>query len=307
MASPLARPVPDHLKDLPRPMLWALAARLKTLSLSAAPVLAGSLLAARSGHWRHDVLAAALVAAAAIQTATNLWNDAADAESGADGDARLGPTRMTASGLLSAPDVRRGAHAMAMVAALAGLWLVVLGGPVILGLGVLSLALGYLYSMGPRPLSATPLGEGLVVLFFGVAAVAGTVFLHGGPVTPVVLLQGLFFGLPAAAVLLVNNHRDREADARAGRRTLAIILGSRPSRLLYAVLMMGSAIGSVALMPPCGWALPLAGAVLGGAAWLSWRMWRLPISPALNRLLAETAVFQMILVVALALQPALCS
>ncbi len=306
MSSALARPVPDHLKHLPRPMLWALAARLKTLSLSAAPVLAGSLLAAQQGRWRGDVLAAALVASAAIQIATNLWNDAADAERGTDDEHRLGPPRMTANGLLEAPAVRRGALAMGGIAGLAGLWLVLVGGPAILILGLVSLALGYLYSMGPRPLSATPLGGGQVIGFFGIAAVAGTAFLHGGSLSPGLFAQGFFLGLPAAAVLLVNNHRDRSTDARAGRRTLAIVLGEGASRLLYGTFMLAATAGLAVLARPCaaGWAVFAALALVAGG--LSWRMAQLAISPALNRLLAQTALFQMALVAGLALTRALC-
>jgi len=306
MTAALAATPHDRLKRLPRPLLWALAARLKTLSLSLTPILAGSVLAAAQGHGRAGVLGAGLVAAAAIQIATNLWNDAADAENGTDLEGRFGPPRMTALGLLDAGAVRRGALAMALVAVLAGLWLVAVGGAVFLALGALSLALGYGYSLGPRPLAATPFGEILVVGFFGIVAVAGTAVLHGAPVTPGLIGHGVFLGLPAAAVLLVNNHRDRASDARSGRRTLAIALGGGGARLLYAALVLVAPVGLALLAPRCAGALLLQGLLLGGGVLLSWRMWTTPVSAALNRLLVQTALFQLGLFLALAASAFLC-
>ncbi|HHB80252.1 MAG TPA: 1,4-dihydroxy-2-naphthoate octaprenyltransferase, partial [Aliiroseovarius sp.] len=168
-----------RLSALPHPMLWVLAARLKTLSLSLVPVATGTWAAAMLlSRWSLGVMLAAMGAAALIQIGTNLWNDAADGVAGADGAARLGPARMTGLGLLDAGKVRLGATLAFAGAALLGLWLSLVGGPRIIGVGMVSLALGYAYSMGPRPLSHTPAGELLVVAFFGIVAVAGTVFLH---------------------------------------------------------------------------------------------------------------------------------
>jgi 1,4-dihydroxy-2-naphthoate octaprenyltransferase len=201
-----------RLKRLPKPALWVIAARAKTLGLSVTPVAAGSWAAAQAGGWRGDVFAGAMAAAAAIQIGTNLWNDAADAARGVDGSDRLGPPRMTALGLLDAAQVRRAAAASFFASALIGLWLAWIGGWPIIAIGLVSLALGYFYSMGPWPLSATPLGEVLVILFFGIVAVAGTVHLHGQAVGAGVLALGVITGLPAAAVLMINNHRDRTSE-----------------------------------------------------------------------------------------------
>lgn len=295
----------DDLACRSRPALWILAARVKTLGLSVVPVLAGTWAAALSGPWRVDVAASAMLAAAAIQIGTNLWNDAADAARGTDGPDRLGPPRMTALGLLPASRVRAAAAAAFALAALLGLHLAAIGGWPIIAIGLASLAMGYLYSMGPCPLSGSPLGELLVIVFFGVVAVAGTVLLHGAPVDAHVLLLGVTVGLPAAAVLLVNNHRDRKADARAGRRTLAILIGVAASRRLYAGLLLASLVGAWLLAPRS-----VAGTLaflppVALAAVLIRQMTRLPVSPGLNRLIARTAIFQGLLLLALILSDAL--
>ncbi len=282
-----------RLAALPRPALWVIAARFKTVSLSQMPVLAGSWLAVGQGTWNPAVTLAAMLAAGAIQIGTNLWNDAADAASGVDRDDRLGPPRMTALGLLDGAAVRRAALAAFGVAVLAGLYLVSLGGWPIIAIGLASLAFGYLYSMGPFPMSGLPFGEVLVILFFGVVAVSGTAWLQGvDPFSLVSLALGLVIGLPAAAVLMLNNHRDRAQDGRAGRRTLAILLGQTASRLVYFALLLG-ALAVAALIWP-GYALVPAGIL---ALWLGHAMWHWPVSARLNRLLAQTAGFQMLLLI----------
>ncbi len=296
----------ESLRSLPRPVLWAMAARLKTLGLSITPVLAGTVLAAAAGAWRADVLVATLLSAASIQIGTNLWNDAADAARGIDTSERLGPARMTALGLLDAGAVRLGAALAFAIAAAAGLFLALVGGWPILAIGVLSLALGYLYSMGPWPLSATPVGEVLVIAFFGVAAVGGTAFLHGAAPDALVLSTGFFLGLPAASVLLVNNHRDRVGDARGGRRTLAILIGENGSRALYAGLNMAALLGLLVVHGICAASAPafLVAGML--ALHLARRMAILPVSRALNGVLAMTALYQFILLVALGLSSLWC-
>lgn len=288
------------LRRLPRPALWVIAARLKTLSLSVAPVLAGTWYAATVGLWRLDVLVLAMLSAAAIQIGTNLWNDAADAERGVDTEERLGPPRLTSLQLLDGTDVRRAALAAFLAAALSGLYLTVLGGWPILLAGILSLLMGYLYSMGPWPLSMTPFGEILVIVFFGAVAVAGTSYLHSGAIDWRSLALGGVLGLPAAAVLLINNHRDRLTDQRAGRRTLAILIGDGASRVLYGVLLLASAVlGTVWAAPQSvtGW---LLGAGLAAVALiLAAQMWRTAVSTKLNSLIPKTAAFQIVLILAL--------
>ena len=198
---------------------WTMAARPRTLSLSMTPVVVGAALAwAIEGKFNAVVILAALTGSMFIQLGTNLHNDAADSERGGDGPDRIGPPRVTASGLLNATAVKRGAAACFAAAALMGVYLVFVGGWPILLLGILSIASGWTYTGGPFPIAYTPLGELFVVTFFGVGAVCGTYWLCAACLSPAAIEAGLALGFLAGAVLLVNNYRDAEADARVGRR-----------------------------------------------------------------------------------------
>jgi 1,4-dihydroxy-2-naphthoate octaprenyltransferase len=193
--------------------------------------------------------------------------------------------------------MRRAAAAAFGLALLAGLWLVGQGGWPIAAIGAVSLVLGYLYSMGPRPLSGLPVGEGLVVVFFGVVAVSGSGLLMGvDPLALRTLALGLAIGLPAAAVLMLNNHRDRAQDARAGRRTLAIVIGPGASRLAYAAALAGALALAAGLAPSPWLAVPAALGLALAAAMARW-----PVSSRLNRLLGATALFQALLLGAMVL------
>lgn len=283
---------------------WLLALRPKTLSLSIAPVMAGTALAWAQLHQLHwGVLLATLGAALAIQIGTNLHNDAADFERGADTPDRLGPKRVTAEGLLSAAAVRLASHLSFAVAFVLGMYLAWLGGWPIVCLGLASLAAGYAYTGGPRPLAYGPFGELFVFLFFGLAAVAGSYYLQTGQWSPLALLAGTALGLPAAAVLMVNNYRDRDSDRRVGKNTLAVNVGRPAIRVLYALAM---------LMPPL-LTLPLYAAAdsvpglllpwlsLPWAVILTVQLWRAAIDAGLNRLLANTARWQLLFAILLSL------
>jgi 1,4-dihydroxy-2-naphthoate octaprenyltransferase len=181
-----------------------------------------------------------------------------------------------------------------MVAMLAGLGLVWMGGWPILLLGLASLVAAWAYTGGPAPIAYTPYGEVCVLIFFGLGAVLGTTWLHLGFLTLASVLSGIAIGCFGSAVLLVNNYRDAAADARAGRRTLAIVGGPRVSRCLYALLMI----------TPFGM-LPLLDLLLrGGHAWLAFgglplalmmvvRFIRQAPGPAFNKILGQTAQVQL--------------
>jgi 1,4-dihydroxy-2-naphthoate polyprenyltransferase len=232
---------------------WIVAARPRTLTLSMTPVVAGAAVAWAAEQEFHFLpVAAAFIASAFIQAGTNLHNDAADSERGGDGPDRIGPPRATASGLLQASTVKCGAALSFALAALMGTYLVYVGGLPILLLGVLSIAAGWSYTGGPRPIAYTPLGEFFVLLFFGVVAVTGTYLLCTGHVTLVAIETGVALGALTAAVLLVNNQRDVVADARVGRRTLAIVAGHRITVGVFAGLILLP----FALLPSIGHALP---------------------------------------------------
>jgi 1,4-dihydroxy-2-naphthoate octaprenyltransferase len=275
--------------------LWLMAIRPRTLSLSAVPVAVGSAVAwSGAGHINWVAIPLALFAAMAIQICSNLYNDVADHERGADGPDRLGPLRVTAAGLLSPSQMKRGALVCSVIATLGGLGLVWIGGWPILLLGLASLLAAWAYTGGPLPIAYTPFGELFVLIFFGLGAVMGTTWLHLGVLTLASVLSGVAIGCFGAAVLLVNNYRDAAADARVGRRTLAIVVGAEASRWLYALLM----ILPFALLPF------LDQLLRGGHAWvalgglpLAFRMvrrfFREQPGPVFNRILGQTAQVQL--------------
>jgi 1,4-dihydroxy-2-naphthoate polyprenyltransferase len=275
---------------------WFMAARPRTLGLSMTPVAVGTALAwAAEGkiHWL--AVLAALLGSIFIQLGTNLHNDAIDSERGGDGPDRIGPLRVTASGLLSAPSVKRGALTCYAMAALMGLYLVFVGGWPILVLGILSILSGWAYTGGPLPISYTPLGEIFVVAFFGVGAVCGTYWLCASYLGSAAMEAGLALGSLAGAVLLVNNHRDAEADARVGRKTLAIIAGAHVTIWIYS----GMLLIPFALLPPISHALsrghvwPVLGALPLALA-LIYRFMREPRGPAFNGILVQTVQLQIL-------------
>jgi len=271
---------------------WVAAARPRTLSLAVAPVLAGIALAlAERGTWAPFTAFATLLAAVAIQIGTNLHNDAADFERGTDTPDRLGPPRATAQGWFRPAQVRRAAHLAFATAFVLGLVLVVRGGWPILLLGLGAIAAGYAYTSGPRPIAYGPFGELYVLAFFGIAATAGTFYLQTLALSGTAVRLGVALGLPAAAVLLLNNYRDFATDRRAGRRTLCHVLGQSRARWLYRALLL-LPLPLLTSLPGNGWmllpAVPLA-------LWLGHRIRRAQ-GAALNVLLGHTALYQVLLV-----------
>jgi len=276
-----------------KPSLWLMGVRPRTLTLALVPVLVGSALAWRDAaqpEWL--VFLVTLFSACCIQAGTNLFNDVSDAERGNDRIDRLGPTRVTGSGLASPRQVRKTARLLFLLALLGGAYLVATGGWPILVIGVASLLAGWAYSGGPRPLSYTPWGEVFVIIFFGLAAVAGSHYLQAGTFSSEALLVGLVLGLQAAAVLLLNNLRDHASDLRAGRSTLVQLTGLGMAYRIYGLLML-------APFPLLAWifhpgALGVAWATLPFVIWLVWRCMKLPPSPAMNGQLALTAFSQLL-------------
>jgi 1,4-dihydroxy-2-naphthoate octaprenyltransferase len=219
---------------------WLLAARPKTLTATLAPIVVGTGLAIGLSDRpaRLWLALVALLSALCIQIGTNLVNDAADFAKGADTAERLGPIRVTQTGLLPARAVWRGAALFFLVAALLGVPLVLAGGVPVLMIGLLSLAGGYAYTTGPFPLAYRGLGELFVILFFGVAAVKGMAYvLVGEGLWPWAELAALQVGLQSATLLAVNNARDIAGDLKADKRTLAARFGLGFARAEIAALV----------------------------------------------------------------------
>ena len=221
--------------------LWILAARPATLWAAVAPVVVGSALAADVFRW--DAFIVIMAAALLIQIGVNFANDVADGTRGTDA-ARIGPTRAVAAGLITPHQMWVGVGWAFGLAGVAGLYLIKLGGPWILAIGVVSIAAALGYTNGPIPYGYYGLGEVFVFVFFGLVATVGTRFVYDRTVETGAWLGGMAMGFLASAVLLANNVRDIDTDRSAGKRTLAVVLGRRPAVLLYALCVIGGVLAA---------------------------------------------------------------
>jgi 1,4-dihydroxy-2-naphthoate polyprenyltransferase len=216
---------------------WVEGARPRTLPNSIAPVLAGWGTAAALGasHWVRALLA--LIVALALQVGVNYANDYSDGIRGTDA-VRVGPMRLVGSGAAAPAAVRAAALTSFAVAAVAGLVLVALAGQWwLLGLGVASIAAAWCYTGGRSPYGYAGLGELAVFVFFGLVAVLGTQYVVAGRITLTGGFAAVAVGAMSTAVLVANNLRDIPTDAATGKRTLAVRLGDRRTRTLYAALL----------------------------------------------------------------------
>ncbi|WP_435066971.1 1,4-dihydroxy-2-naphthoate polyprenyltransferase [Haloplanus sp. C73] len=247
--------------EISRSKAWLMAARPQTLPAAAAPVAVGTGLAIGRGVEHPLAALAAFVGAALIQVGTNFANDYYDAVKGADTDEREGFTRVTQSGLIPPESVKRASYLTFAAAVLVGTSLVYVGGLPILLVGLCSVAAGLAYTGGPYPLGYHGLGDLFVFVFFGVVAVTGTYYVQAAAVLagpfPLSIPSGtlpaiaLVASLPVAAIstniLVVNNVRDLETDAATGKRTLAVRIGYRWSRVQYVALLALAYLVPVAL------------------------------------------------------------
>ena len=280
---------------------WFLACRPKTLSVSLSPVLVGT---AAAWHDTHTLLwwplLAAALGAAFIQIGTNLFNDVGDFLRGTDTPGRLGPKRATAEGWLTPGRVKAGAWLSFALAFLCGIYLVRHGGWPIVAIGLASLAAGWAYTGGPKPIAYGPLGEVFVFVFFGLVAVGGSYYLQTLSLTPLALFAATLVGIHAAAVITVNNYRDRDGDQANGKNTLAVRLGRPATRRIYTAEMLAP-YALLPLLAGLGWpaALPLLSLPL--ALRLIARFHREAPGPVFNAILAATAGLQLIFALLLSL------
>ena len=252
---------------------WVAGARPRTLGAGISPVVVGTAVGAAGHDVRLGRAALALVVAVAIQVGANYANDYSDGVRGTDAD-RVGPRRLTGSGAASPAAVRHAAVLAFAVAAVAGLVLSLLVDPWLLLLGAAAVAAAVLYTGGPTPYGYLGLGEVMVLAFFGFAATAGSAYVQRSTLPVGVWWASAICGLLAAAVLAVNNVRDRVSDAQAGKRTLAVRLGDRAARALCVGLVAAAFASVVALgtihvgallgLAALPLAVPPARAILGG-------------------------------------------
>lgn len=219
---------------------WLVAARPATLLASVSPVLVGSGLAAGDGVFRWDAFAITLLTAVLLNVAVNFANDASDHARGADTVHRIGPPRAVASGLLSARQVWIGTAVVLALGCAGGIYLAAISGWVVIAIGAAAIVALLAYTGGPWPYGYHGLGELFVFGFFGPAAVVGSRYVHDATIPADAWLLAIPVGLLVTAILVVNNVRDLETDRAAGKRTLAVLIGRAPTRVLFAVLVLGA-------------------------------------------------------------------
>ena len=217
---------------------WWLAIRPATLPAAVAPVLVGLGAALGVGAaLRVDTAVACLGVALLLQIAANLANDLSDFHRGADTPDRTGPLRVAAAGLVSPRDLQIAIGIVLVLAGLVGLYLVSVGGIVLLGLGALAMVATLAYTGGPWPYGYRGLGEVFVFAFFGLVAVVGTAYLQALRLEPLFWLAAIPVGSLITGILVVNNLRDIPTDRAASKRTLAVMFGERFARAEYLALL----------------------------------------------------------------------
>jgi 1,4-dihydroxy-2-naphthoate octaprenyltransferase len=236
------------------PTQWLAGARPRTLPAALAPVLVGSGAAAALDGFRLLPALLALVVALALQVAVNYANDYSDGRRGTDAE-RVGPMRLVGSGAATPRAVLAAAGASFAVAAVAGLGLAALSSWWLVAVGVVCIAAAWTYTGGPLPYGYRALGEVFVFVFFGLVAVVGTTYAQTRTLPGLAFAVAVPIGLLSVALLMVNNLRDIAGDAVVGKRTLAVLLGERTTRLAYVALLAVPllVVAAVAVQRP--WAL----------------------------------------------------
>jgi len=232
--------------------VWISAFRLRTLPLALASIGMGSFLAASHKLFRSDVLFWASLTTIFLQVLSNLANDYGDTLHGADSESRQGPARAVQSGAISIAKIKIGIGVLGVLSLVSGLMLlhisVGLGSRtfyIFLAFGIISIAAAYFYTAGKNPYGYAGLGDVSVLLFFGLLGVLGTYFLQTGYFEWINVLPALSMGLFATAVLNVNNIRDIESDAEAGKKSIPVRLGRKKAVVYHLGLLITGFVASI--------------------------------------------------------------
>ena len=266
---------------------WILGARPRTLPAAIAPVFVATALAGSDWNWFRAALA--LKVGVWLQIGVNYANDYSDGVKGSD-DNRIGPTRLVASGLATAAQVKRAAFISFGIASIAGIWLSLLSSPWLMVVGVAAIAAAWGYTGGKNPYGYSGLGEVSVFVFFGLTATIGTFYSQTGRVTALSILCAVPMGALSCAILVVNNIRDRAQDELVGKRTLAVRVGDSKARKGSVALLAIAHISALATLVPSSLltlavlplTISLSRAVLSGES-----------GPSLIPLLGKTGKLQM--------------
>jgi len=265
-------------ENLSKTGAWLLATRPRTLPAAIAPVVLGTAMAIADKRFAWLAAAAAFSVALLMQIGVNLANDYFDYLKGIDTEERLGPPRAAQSGLIPPKQLRSGVTLIFVLSLIPGFYLLAVGGWPVLFIGLACIGAALAYSGGPFPLASHGLGDIFVFIFFGLVAVCGTYYVQALRLTPMVWLMGAIEGLLITAILVVNNLRDIQTDRQSGKRTLAVIIGDRASKLEY-LLLLGIA-----------YAIPIILWLSGyGSAWLILPLFSLPLAVSQVRFIWKSA------------------
>jgi 1,4-dihydroxy-2-naphthoate octaprenyltransferase len=275
---------------------WLLAIRPKTLFASLAPVILGLAVAFVEMQTINKLIAVlTILCALVLQIASNLANDYLDALRGVDNDTRLGPTRVTSSGLIPLTTMKNALALALFLAFVLGIYLMYVGGPFIILIGLLSLYFAYGYTGGPFPLSYNGLGEVAAFIFFGVIAVVGTNYLQTHTISRLALILGMGPGLISACILAVNNLRDIASDRETNKKTLAVRFGESFQRKLCITTIALSLLVCLYVMIAYNYRLLAPVLILPFFFHKTWlQILYHPIDAKLNTALARTAQYNLL-------------
>lgn len=226
---------------------WILGARPRTLPAAIAPVVVATALVGSDFNLLRAALA--LKVAVWLQIGVNFANDYSDGVKGTDAD-RVGPIRLVASGMATAKSVKAAAFISFAIASIAGAWLAFLTSPLLIAVGVASIAAAWGYTGGKNPYGYKGLGELSVFLFFGVIATMGTYYAQTEELTLLSFIVSIPMGALSCAILAINNLRDRPKDALVGKLTVAVRIGDRNARLMFVSLLLVAHLAVIATLIP---------------------------------------------------------
>ena len=230
--------------------IWWETARPKTLPLALASIFTGSAL----GYWANPqgfnglVMALCLLTTILLQVLSNFANDYGDHQKGSDTEERIGPLRGIQKGAISAKELKWGLILMVVASFLSGSFLIGIAYETLsdlfafAGLGILAIVAAITYTVGAKPYGYMGLGDISVLVFFGLLGVGGTYYLQTHSIDSHIILPAIGSGLLASAVLNINNLRDIEQDAKAGKNTLAVRLGAYKGRVYHCILLSVAAL-----------------------------------------------------------------
>ncbi len=272
---------------------WVLAARPKTLTASLIPIITCiGLVLSEDILIKYQIVLYAILSSFLIQIGTNLVNDAMDFKKGADNSDRIGPHRVTQSGIFTFKQVMSAATFCFFLSILFGIPLVFVGGWPILIIGSISVLMGYAYTSGPYPLAYKGLGDLFVILFFGLIAVGGFYFILTGHYTISAFILGLQVGLLSAILISINNLRDVMTDRLVNKRTLAVRWGIEKSKYwIYFLILSPLFLGIYWLMQNKMYFFLLPLMLLPLAVSLIYKIYKNEPSAKYNQYLAQSSAY----------------